>query len=113
MLSFSLEFEDSAQPDSFKRQLAMAGQLDDIELLPDRPALSDALHLYYDAFFDLSTTRVNGMGVGVISWLSVRQYADYQQFDDFATYFLHRVVKALDPIFIEHMNNESKRNKKR
>lgn len=91
----------------------MAGQLDDIEALPTVPDLSSTLMYYYNAFFDLCTTRQVGMGVSVISWLSVRQYADYEQLDEFAIHFLHKTVKALDPIYVEHIANESKRNKAR
>ena len=112
-LSFALEFKDSAQPDSFKRQLAMAGQVDDMDTIPDAPELSSSLMYFYKAFFDLCTTRHNGMGIGVISWLSVRQYADYEQLDSFGVHFLHRTVKALDPIYVEHLVNESKKNQKR
>lgn len=100
-------------PASFRRQLEMAGQLDEIADLPTKPTLSPSLSLYYDAFFDLSTTRQTGFGISFISWLSVRQYAQYQDFDAFSTYFLHRVVKALDPIYVEHYANESKANQKR
>lgn len=91
----------------------MAGQLDDIQALPVAVELQQTLMYFYNAFFDLCTTRVNGMGIGVISWLSVRQYAEYEELDQFAVYFLHKVVKALDPIYVEHMINESKRNQKR
>lgn len=91
----------------------MAGQLDDIHIIPDSPTLSTTLMYYYNAFFDLCTTRQVGMGIGVISWLSVRQYAEYELLDDYATYFLHKTVKALDPIYVEHLVNESKKNQKR
>lgn len=91
----------------------MAGQLEDIAELPVTPDLSTTLMYYYNAFFDLCTTRSSGTGIGVISWLSVRQYAEYELLDSFAVHFLHRVVKALDPIYVEHLVNESKANQKR
>lgn len=91
----------------------MAGQLDDIQELPQNPDLSPTLYDFFNAFFDLSTTRQNGMGIGVISWLNVRQYAEFQGYDPFAVYFLHKMVRALDPIYVEHLVNESKRNQKR
>lgn len=111
MLRFSLTFKDSRTSASFKRQLAMAGM--DTSAIPDVPDLMFGLSTYFDAFFDLSTTRVNGMGVGMISYLSVQQYATIRNYDEFGTYFLHRVVRTLDPIYVEYMNNESKRNQKR
>lgn len=87
--------------------------MDDIQVLPEAIELDNTLAPFYSAFFDLCTTRINGMGIGVISWLSVRQYAMYAELDEYGTFFLHKVVKSLDPIYVEYLVNESKRNKKR
>lgn len=111
MLRFSLKFKDSRTAKNFKRQLEMAGM--SVESIPDEPMLFAGLDLYLDSFFLLSTTRLNVMGVGAISWLSTAQYAALNNLDEFSTYFLHRVVRLLDPIYMEHLNNESKKNSKR
>lgn len=111
MLRFSLKFKDSRTAKNFKRQLEMAGMSS--AAIPDEPMLFAGLDFYFDGFFTLSTTRINGMGVGVISWLSTAQYAMLNNLDEFSTYFLHRTVRVLDPIYVEYLNNESKRNKKR
>lgn len=92
-------------------QLKRAGQ--DAGVIPDAPVLSYALSFYYDAFFDLCTTRVNGMGIGPISVLAIDQYAYNRHYNSFQLYFLRRVIRELDPIYMEHMSSESKGNKKR
>ena len=100
-------------PDSFRRQLEAAGQVEGLEAIPQRPILKAGLDFYYDAYFRLSTTRQTGFGVSVISWLHVEQYAALTELDTMSKYFLHRVVERLDPIFVEHVSNESKRNQNR
>lgn len=100
-------------PDSFRRQLEAAGQLSDMDIIPERPQLMAGLDYYYDAFFQLSTTRQVGFGVSLISWLNIQQYAMVCELDTMATYFLHRVVATLDPIYVEHVSRESKKSQKR
>lgn len=100
-------------PASFKRQLEMAGQFEAAAEIKLKPTLLSGLDFYYTAFFDLSTTRSTGMGIGLISWLNVRQYAMLHELDTMSTYFLHRAVKAMDAIYVEHCNNEHKRNQRR
>lgn len=84
----------------------MAGQSTDH--LPSAPQRRPSLTTYLSDFYNLSTTRPSGFGVGVISWLAVEQYAAAQRYDEFQCYFLHKLVSALDPIYVEHRNNELK-----
>lgn len=100
-------------PASFKRQLEMAGQYEAAAEIKLKPTLLSGLDFYYTAFFDLSTTRSTGFGVSLISWLNVRQYAVLHELDTMSTYFLHRAVKAMDSIYVEHWNSEHKRHQKR
>lgn len=90
-------------------QLKRAGQA--VELIPDAPDLSFVLNFYYDAFFDLCTTRVNGMSMSPISVLSVDEYARNRQFTPFQLYFTRKVVRVLDPIYMEHSAREHKKPK--
>lgn len=108
MLRFSFQFKSAATPKNMQRQLKMAGQT--VESVPDAPALSEALEMYHDAFYDLCTTRSIGMALGPISVLSVDTYASNRQYTAFQLYFLRRVVRRLDPIFMEY-SNESKKPK--
>lgn len=90
-------------------QLKRAGQA--VGLVPDAPDLSFVLNFYYDAFFDLCTTRVNGMSMSPISVLSVDEYARNRQFTAFQLYFIRKVVRVLDPIYMEHSASEHKKHK--
>ena len=99
-----------SMPESFRRQLEAAGQLDDMAAIPERPQLMTGLDFYYDAFFQLGTTRQIGFGVSFISWLNIQQFAMMCELDTIQTYFLHRVVATLDPIYVEHVSRESRRN---
>lgn len=92
-----------------QRQLKQAGQAHDV--IPDAPVLSSALSMYYDAFFELCTTRSVGMGMSPISILNVDQYAFNRQYDEYQLYFLRMVVNKLDPIFMEHSKDDVKGSK--
>lgn len=109
MLRFSLKFKAPETVTSLQRQLARAGQ--DTSVIPDAPVLSETLGFYYDAFFDLCTTRINGMGLSPISILHVDQYAYNRQYTKFQLYFINRAVRAMDTVYMEHHAREHKSNK--
>lgn len=92
-----------------RRQLRMAGQ--DISHLPTKPKDYISCKQFLDDFYNLSTTRPMGFGVGVISWLSVQEYAIIRGYDEFVTHFLHNVVRELDPLFVSHHNDKSTQGK--
>lgn len=87
----------------------MAGQ--DASHLPVKPQSKPSVSRYMDAFYDLCTTRQAAYGVAVISWLAIEQYALAKRYDAFDKYFLHRVVRALDPIYVRTKNDELKTSK--
>lgn len=61
------------------------------------------LHVYWQAYHELSTCRPVGMGVGPIPWTAISEYAlrngvfDPDDFDE----LVHH-VRALDTTFLEH-----------
>lgn len=87
----------------------MAGQ--DISHLPTKPKQYRACRQFIDDFHNLSTTRQMGFGVGVISWLSVQEYAIIRGYDEFLTHFLHNVIRELDPIFVSYHNDKPTQSK--
>ena len=87
----------------------MAGQ--DVSHLPTKPRNLPSLSRHMEDFYNLSTTRPVAFGIGVISWLSIEQYATAKRYDDFDRYFLHRVIQSLDPIYVSVRNDELKSNK--
>lgn len=91
------------------RQLARVGKaVNKIE----RPILGAGLELYYDAFFALSPSRPVGMGRGAIPWIAIREYAVYNEFDEFQVYMLHLTIAALDTVYLEWWSAYDKRNRK-
>lgn len=90
----------------------MAGQSTDH--LPVKPVLMYGLDNVLRDFYRLCTCRrSSGFGVSPISWLDVRQYAMINEYNEFSTYFLHKAISELDPVFMEHLSNELKARTKR
>lgn len=78
--------------------------------IPDRiknaPSLEIGLDLYLSAFFDLESDRQIGFGIGPISWSVVNEYTKANQFDDEQRQKLQRYVKAMDSVYLSHVNKE-------
>lgn len=111
-MSFELAHGDGETLANFKRQLIMAGQ--SYDHLPEKPTLLIGLDTYLRDFYRLCTCRPsNGFDVSPIAWLDIRQYAIINEYDTFTTYFLHKVVSELDPVFMRHITDELKAHKKK
>lgn len=91
-----------------RRALLQAGQKEEADALPKIITLDVLCAPFLLDFNRLSTTRAGGMGILPISWLNVEQYAHICGYDGFMTYFLHRVVESLDPIYMTHVNEKLK-----
>ena len=80
------------------------------EPLPERianaPQLFEGLELYYDAFFDLDTTRSHTQGFTRISILDTKDYAEAWGFDDEQTAMLLYVVPRMDTELITYMKSK-------
>lgn len=80
--------------------------------MPDKianaPSLELGLDLYLSAFFELEGDRQIGMGIGPIPWSVVNQYAKAYHFDEEQSTKLHRYVKALDAVYLNHVNKDAK-----
>lgn len=92
-----------------RTQLQRAGQ--DISELPVPVVLREPLTFFMSAYADLSTTRSAGMSLMPISVLAVEEYCRIYDYTSFQRFFLHNVVRSLDPILMEHIGNDSKRRK--
>ena len=70
------------------------------EPLPDRianaPELKPGLELYLSAFFDLNTERSHAMGITLIPWSSIANYARFYDFDEEMTERLFYLIQAMD-----------------
>ena len=80
--------------------------------MPDKianaPYLELGLDLYLSAFFELEGDRQIGMGIGPIPWNVVNQYAKAYHFDEEQSTKLHRYIKALDAVYLNHVNKDTK-----
>lgn len=66
----------------------------------NQPELDIGLELYWDSFWDLTTTRAAGFGVAYISWFAVDDYAKRMEFDADQTEELHFVIRRMDDAFV-------------
>lgn len=70
------------------------------EPIPDRilnaPQLLSGLGMYYDAFFDLDTTRSHNFGFERISWQSVKDYAEAYEYNEHQLAFVLYVIPRMD-----------------
>lgn len=84
------------------------------EPIPDRiqnaPQLFSGLGLYYDAFFDLDTTRNHQMQFSRISWLSIREYGEAHDFNAQQLAFLLYCIPRMDQALREFLDKKLKAN---
>lgn len=52
--------------------------------------------MYYDAFFDLDTTRSHTTSFSRISWLSIREYAEVHDYEPHQVAFLLYCIPQMD-----------------
>jgi len=79
----------------------------------NKPELLPGLELYLDSFFDLETERDFGFGPGLIKWSSIKNYAEYMQFDEEQTDRLFYHIRVMDNVRLEqyHKQNQNKGSK--
>ena len=70
-------------------------------LIPQQ-SLEVGMELYLEAFWDLSTCRASGWGVGSIPWSAIMDYAHAYELDPEQTEDLVYYTKVLDRTYIEH-----------
>lgn len=101
-LLYQLETADG-KLDAIFRQMVRFG--DDIpERFKNYPDLEPSLSLYLEAFFELSTNRHFGMGVGPIPFNSILEYGKYYEFTDVEMSDLIYFVREMDNAYVEYAN---------
>ncbi len=63
---------------------------------------------YLKAFYDLSTCRSSGMGVGPIPWSAMIAYAEWYGLDRDVTEAFVDIIREMDSAYIEHTVEEQK-----
>lgn len=70
--------------------------------IANAPELQLGLDLYYMAFWELTTCRQLGMGLGPIDWLSTQHYGISMGLDEDQMEELHYYVSAMDDFYMKH-----------
>ena len=67
------------------------------------PKVEDRYEWLFTAFFELTSCRSVGFGVGPIPWTAMKLYADYLELDETEFYFMRIVLSRLDAVYIDIM----------
>lgn len=80
--------------------------------LPDKianaPELYSGLQLYLQAFFELDSERSHGMGVTMIPWMSIKYYAESNEFSLDQSEDLMYFIRKMDIAHIKRISNKAK-----
>lgn len=94
-----LELGPSEQ--NIAKQAARSGQP-----LPERianaPSLKLGLEFYLQAFFDLDSERVQGLGPGRIPWSAMTRYAEHHGLMEDETEMLRYFLQYIDTAYLNH-----------
>lgn len=74
------------------------------DFIKNAPELMPGLEVFLQAFWDLSTCRQIGMGLGPIPWTSVESYATLYFESDGFKQDLHFHIRQLDAAYLEWAN---------
>ena len=77
--------------------------------LLDEPALLPGLGIYYDAFWELSSDRSSGMGVGHIPYSSLMAYCKEWELDEDMAFLMKKLVRKMDNHFLDWQNKQEKK----
>lgn len=75
--------------------------------MQNAPTLNIGLELYFIAFFDLDSARINAMELGQISWVAVKEYCEALGLDEDTTEAMHHHVAAMDETYREFVRKKS------
>lgn len=69
--------------------------------IENAPELWPGLELYFNAWFELDSTRAIGMGVGPIPWNAIESYCQALELGAEQKAKMHRLVRALDRVYLD------------
>src|SRR5690606_27200047 len=78
------------------------------DFIKNAPELMPGLEVFLEAFWDLSTCRQIGMGLGPIPWTSVQEYCRINGGGEDFNRDIHYHVRQLDIAYLEWANKNSK-----
>jgi hypothetical protein len=77
------------------------------DFIANAPKLEIGLQFFLQAFFDLDTERSHSMGVTMIPWSSIKDYAVTYELNDEDTEDLIYLIRQMD---LEHTKRLSRKN---
>jgi hypothetical protein len=78
------------------------------DFIRDAPELLPGLSIYLNAFWDLSTCRQMGMGLGPIPWTNTREYCTILGGDEQFQEEFHYLIRRLDQAYLNWASESSK-----
>ena len=82
------------------------------EAIKNAPVLQMGLELYLTAWLELNSCRAMGFTSGPIPWLAVHTYSEQLELDGDQVESLHHHIKALDTVYLEHVEQKNKASNK-
>lgn len=82
------------------------------DFLQNEPELLPGLEVYLEAFWDLSTCRQMGMGLGPIPWTSIENYITISGGDENFREDFHHLIRRLDQAYLAWCNDKNKESPK-
>lgn len=79
------------------------------EKIQNAPSLWPGLELYYIGFMDLMASRQSGFGIGPIWWGTIQDYCERKGLDEEQTEAMHHHIRALDEVYMKHVQQKTKK----
>lgn len=76
--------------------------------IENAPSIAPGLELYYLGFLRLNSSRQMGFSIGPISWLTIEQYCDANDLDDFQREAMHHHIVAMDTAYLKIQAKKAK-----
>lgn len=78
------------------------------DFIKNQPELMFGLDIFVQAFWDLSTCRQMGMGLGPIPWISIQEYCIMLQCSEDFTKDLHYHIRRIDQAYLNWASESNK-----
>lgn len=82
------------------------------ERIANKPQLTLGLEIFLEAFYELSSDRPAGLGIGQIPFTAICQYADEYGFEGEQREDLFYFVRAIDKAIVKLLQSSNKSNGK-
>lgn len=81
-----------------------------VPAIRDRPS-PRGFEWLWQAFTDLNSCRAYGMSPGPIPWTAIQQYAESNSMGVDDTWLLHRVIRAVDNVWLDQRTQQQQQAK--